>query len=214
VETSGRASDCAGFPLKIIRAEENLSRFINPKKYSIYRRIVNGKSINRKRLAFTALSLTALALILTFSVSISKTKAKLSELNTVYSERQSRHHKAEQLLREIHELEEPPRAAPLEREGRRIPDPYAVLAESHRGTETARIHSIIIQGERFSLEAVGDDALKAVKSLAASPWFSSLTLHQSSPSDSGTERFSVSGSIIASVGNSTTDNGLGSANNE
>jgi hypothetical protein len=196
-ENTGENSCHLGFPLKIIKAGD-LGGFINTGKQSIYRRPANKKTGNRNLPVFVSLSLTASALLFSFSVLISKTKTELVELNKIYSGQQSYHQKAEILTREIGELEEPPNTVIDEREGRRIPDPYAVLAEIHRHTdaEGALIHSIIIQRERFSFEAIGADSLKTVKNLAGSPYFSNLTLHQSSPSASGTERFSVSGSIV------------------
>jgi hypothetical protein len=173
----------------------DLSNNISPSKYSIYRSRYKGRKINLDLILIPIFALHGFSLLFSVLLFMSKTEVRIADLNRIYTEQQGYQRETERLLDEIAKLEKPADGLPPEQEARRIPDPYAVIAEIHRRMEGVLVHSIIIQGKRFNFEAEGPDSLRAVRNLGESPYFSSITLHQSSPSNAVGERFSVSGSI-------------------
>jgi hypothetical protein len=121
-----------------------------------------------------------------------KAENRVIALKQTYDEQKSYHDEMEELVAEIKALESPNSAINPEDQ---FPDPYTLIAEIYGRIRGAQIHSIIIQGEKFSFEAEARDALHLLQELRESPYFSNITLHQTSPSAADREQFSVSGRI-------------------
>ncbi|MDR2246927.1 MAG: hypothetical protein LBE17_09745 [Treponema sp.] len=150
-----------------------------------------GKSV-KKAAAFLPV-FYGLFLFLSLAIVTTKAENNAVLLKRTYDERKARHDESETLLAEIAALENPDPGPGAD--GTDFPDPYALIAEIYRCIRGARIHSIAIQGEKFSLEAEGRDALRLIRELEQSPCFTGITLHQTMPSQADREQFSVSGRI-------------------
>ncbi|MDR0586597.1 MAG: hypothetical protein LBG26_05105 [Treponema sp.] len=148
-----------------------------------------GKNV-KKAAAFLP-AFYGLFLFLSLVIVTAKAENNAALLKRTYDERKARHDESETLLAEIAALENPGPGA----DDTGFPDPYALIVEIHRCIRGARIHSITIQGEKFSLEAEARDALRLIRELEQSPYFTGIALHQTIPSQADWEQFSVSGRI-------------------
>jgi hypothetical protein len=173
----------------------DLFQEINVRKCTVFRRKnVNRFSINKK----TAASLPVvygLFLLLSIVILTAKAENSMAVLEQTYDENKSYHDEMEMLLAEIKALENPESGADSNQDSGMLPDPYTIVAEIHSRIRGAQIHSIIIQGEKFSFEAESQDALRLLKGLGDSPYFTNITLHQTVPLSADKEQFSVSGRI-------------------
>ncbi|MDR0710289.1 MAG: hypothetical protein LBF77_09505 [Spirochaetaceae bacterium] len=162
---------------------------INIRRYAVFhgkktKETFPGKNV-KKAAAFLPV-FYGLFLFLSLTIVTAKAENNAALLKRTYDERKARHDESETLLAEITALENPGL------DGMGFPDPYALIVEIHRCIRGARIHSITIQGEKFSLEAEARDALRLIRELERSSYFTGITLHQTMPSQADWEQFSVS----------------------
>jgi hypothetical protein len=168
-----------------------LFREINIRKCAIFSRKKRQRSFPNKKAAVFLALVYGIALLAATVIMAIKTENSITVLERAYHERKAYHDEKEKLLAEINSLENP---VPVQ-DTAVLLDPYALIAEIHRGIRRARVHSIIIQKGQFSFEAEGEDALRLFHNLEASPCFTNITLHQTVPVSFDREQFSVSGRI-------------------
>jgi hypothetical protein len=153
----------------------------------------NAKNV-KKAAAFLA-AVYGVSLLLSLAIVTAKAENSAAALKRAFDERETLRSEIELLLAEIAALENPASLSGSGQNSAALPDPYTLTSEIYRRTGEARIHSIIIQGEKFSFEAEARDALRLVRELEQSPYFSGITLHQTVPLSADSEQFSVSGRI-------------------
>ena len=169
---------------------------INIRKWAVFRGKKTEKAFpgkNAKKAAAFLLAVYGLSLLLSLAIVTARAENSAIILKQPYDERKSLREEGEMLLAEIAALENPDSGSTRDEAG--CPDPYTLVSEIHDRIRGARIHSIIIQGEKFSFEAEARDALRLIRELEQSPYFTGITLHQTAPSSADREQFSVSGRI-------------------
>ncbi|MDR2053612.1 MAG: PilN domain-containing protein [Treponema sp.] len=172
----------------------DLCNKINIRSCAVFRGKKTEKAFSGKNAKKAAAFLPAvygLSLFLSLAIVTAKAENNAAALKRTYDERKALHDKGEMLLAEIAALENP---GPAQNDAE-YPDPYTLTAEIYGRIRGAQIHSITIQGDKFSLEAEARDALRLVRELEQSPCFTGVTLHQTMPSSADREQFSVSGRI-------------------
>jgi hypothetical protein len=170
---------------------------INIRKCAVFRG-KTGKPLpdkNVKKAAAFLLAVYGLSLFLSLTIVTAKAENSAAALKRTYDERKVLHDEGEILLAEIAALENPDSISGPEQNSAEFPDAYSLAAEIYGRIRGARIHLITIQGEKFSFEAEARDALRLIRELEQSPYFTGITLHQTMPSSADMERFSVSGRI-------------------
>ncbi|MDR2784744.1 MAG: hypothetical protein LBB83_02400 [Treponema sp.] len=171
---------------------------VNIHRCAVFRGKKPGKTLpdkNAKKAVAFLLAVYGLSLFLSLAILTAKAESSAAVLKHTYDERKALHDESEMLLAEIAAFENPDSISGSEQDDSEFCDPYAVAAEIHNRIRGARIHSIIIQGEKFSFEAEARDALRLIRELEQSPYFTGITLHQTVPSSADREQFSVSGRI-------------------
>jgi hypothetical protein len=172
---------------------------INMRKCAVFRRrktvntFPDKNAENTKKAATFLMAVYGLSLFLALAIVTAKAENNAAALKRTYDERKALHDEGETLLAEISALENSVSGSGQNDAG--FPDPYTLTAEIYRRVRGAQIHSIIIQGEKFSFEAEARDALRLIRELEQSPYFTGITLHQTMPSSADREQFSVSGRI-------------------
>jgi hypothetical protein len=148
------------------------------------------RTLERHRRSTGALLLLSCVSLLVSLQSLSgRIKLELARLEQQEREQRQALDRAKALEREIAEL---PARGPTDDPGRGS-DPYALIAGLQRCLSGGWIKSLIIQGDRFDLEAEGTDSLAALRSLRESGAFSDLSLRRASPSPLAGDQFLISG---------------------
>jgi hypothetical protein len=174
---------------------------VNIRKYAVFRgkktetTFPDKSAKNVKKAAAFLAAIYGVSLLLSLAIVTAKAENSAAALKRVYDERETLRNEIELLLAEIAALENPDPISGSEQNNAAFPDPYTITAEIYRRIGEARIHSITIQGEKFSFEAEARDALRLIRELEQSPYFAGITLHQTVPSSADSEQFSVSGRI-------------------
>ncbi|GHV80724.1 hypothetical protein AGMMS49944_25150 [Spirochaetia bacterium] len=119
-----------------------------------------------------------------------KTNRELYRLKGYRQEQAQRRKEAERLEGEITELVSRQRGI---KDTQR--NPYGILSQIQSCLKEAWIKSLVLQGDTFNLEAEGGDSIGVLQSLQGSGYFSGVTLHQASPSNTSGEQFTISGRI-------------------
>jgi hypothetical protein len=169
---------------------------ISIRKWAVFRGKKTEKALpnkNAKKTAAFMLAVYGLSLLLSLAIVTAKAENSAVTLKRTYDERKTLRDEGEMLLAEIAALENPDSGPARDDTG--FPDPYTLISEIHDRIRGAGIHSIIIQGEKFSFEAEARDALRLIRELEQSPHFTGITLHQTIPAPADREQFSVSGRI-------------------
>ncbi|GHT79606.1 hypothetical protein FACS1894130_08800 [Spirochaetia bacterium] len=177
---------------RIIDIDDIISE-INIKRSTIFRYRNTRQKVNRKWITAPLIIIQVLSLLLALHFLTVKAEDYHTVLEKTYREQTRYHEEEDKLLAEIGELEN--REASPAAEVPQLPDPYSLISEIRSRLPDVLIHSIIIQGERFNLEAEGADSIHSLNALRDSRYFFGITLHQTTPSKRGGERFSISGGI-------------------
>jgi hypothetical protein len=173
-------------------ALEDLIPAINVKKSAIFRP-ERKKEQRRTAMALALLFLLAGGGMLLGSLKNLSAKAEtnLEALRKARTELTQYESEAERLIREIAAFKTADAAAAAFRDT----GPYALLSEIHSRLSGAWVLSLVIEEERFSLEAEGTDSIAVVQGLGESGVFYNVALGQASPSAERGERFTITGRI-------------------
>ncbi|MDR3124249.1 MAG: hypothetical protein LBU16_10805 [Treponema sp.] len=155
--------------------------------------IFNGsrrRSLERQRKSAGALLLlNCVSLLLSLRSVSGRTKLELAQLEQQEKEQRQTLERAKTLENEIAELLA--RRGEKRQDGRT--DPYGIIAGLRNCLSGGWIKSLVIQGDKFDLEAEGADSIGVLQSLQTSGRFSELSLRRASKSPIAGDQFTISG---------------------
>jgi hypothetical protein len=143
----------------------------------------------QRRSTVMLLLLNCLSLLFSLHILSGRTRAELSQVEKQEKEQRQTLDRAKALEDEIAELLANSGSAGQDRGA----DPYGIIAGLQRGLSGGWIRSLVIQGEKFDLEAEGADSIGVLQSLQSSGLFSELSLRRASHSPIAGDQFIISG---------------------
>jgi hypothetical protein len=133
--------------------------------------------------------LNCLSLLFSLHIISERTRAELFQIEKQEKEQSQTLDRAKTLEGEIAELLKNSGAASKDRGT----DPYGIIAGLQQCLSGGWIKSLVIQGEKFDLEAEGSDSIGVLQSLQRSGHFGELSLRRASPSPIAGDQFVISG---------------------